>query len=242
MVAFAIQDTGIGIPKKKQSVIFEAFQQADGTTTRKYGGSGLGLSISRQLARLMEGTIALESTEGKGSLFTLLLPWDLAVNPSHNSLLKDKTGDGQNVDEESNLVGNEEDLLPLAKPPGELKDKITLIVDDDINNVYALKASLEIKGMRVITASNGGDALTILEDRRSVDMILMDIMMPGIDGMETIRRIRLMEDRQEIPILAVTAKAFASNEMELIEVGANGCIFKPVDLTELFRQMRELLE
>lgn len=376
---FTVSDTGIGIPKDKIAQIFEAFQQADGTTSRKYGGTGLGLSISRENANLLGGEINVESVEGKGSIFTFkvsdfieqlsgfqaqdevattidepvldknesyiyshhpkqeivkVIPNDennhikrilivdddakqrtslmeligdldviiKAVATGQEALeelkvnkfdcvildlgLEDTTGfrllekmkeqktnevgkiivytgrvislqeetqlyryvdtiilkDGhspQRLKDELYLFfeGNDVsvDLIDGDKVQqvDDLKDKKILLVDDDVRNVYALSTILELYGMDVSFAENGLEGLEILNRNNNYDLVLMDIMMPEMDGYEAIQKIRETPKLMELPIIALTAKAMKEDREKCLSVGASDYIVKPVDPDKL---------
>ena len=379
-LAFSVVDTGIGIPKDKQELIFQAFQQADGTTSRKYGGTGLGLSISREIANHLGGEIILESEEGKGSRFTffvgnyqkeyedhllhvdevavtkesteeqtthheeilemkasadieendtdpitrLLIVDDdivqrnalmelvgdmdviikavssgyeaieeLKVNKfdcmildlglsdtsgfellekiksddetgqirvfvytgrditskeeyylnkyAHTVIIKDEHSP-QRLKEELEFYLNEKNKpnSNIKKLMGEsvndtngLDGKRILLVDDDVRNVYAISNILELYGMKISFAENGIEALETLNGNLNVDLILMDIMMPEMDGYETMRRLRANSKFEGIPIIALTAKAMKEDREKCMAAGASDYIVKPVDPDQL---------
>ncbi|MGS2779099.1 response regulator [Robertmurraya sp. GLU-23] len=382
-IVFSVTDTGIGIPKDKKDLIFQAFQQADGTTSRKYGGTGLGLSISRETSILLGGEIKVESEEGKGSTFTfslgnyqsennekdesndfqevavtietisstsedeeqsstakkakispsittddqikrLLIVDDdhnqrislmelignmnvvikavsngsealeeLKVNQfdfmimdlgladtngfellnkimekgkqerldiiiytgrnltskeelylnqhAHTIIIKDSMAP-QRLVEELALLLNEGSCEPtstdlnaenMVKNIPELKGKRIMLVDDDVRNVYALSSFLELYGLNITFAENGVDCLQILKEDRQFDLILMDIMMPEMDGYEAITKIRSMQEYHTLPIIALTAKAMKEDREKCIEAGASDYIVKPFDPEQL---------
>ncbi|MFJ8235917.1 response regulator [Ureibacillus sp. NPDC094379] len=382
ILEFSVIDTGIGIPKEKQDLIFEAFQQADGTTSRKFGGTGLGLSISRELATLLGGKILLESEEGKGSKFSLLIGNYVVVQDETDTMTEKEAattifidseqhklhpqleapkkdvstyeGTPKNneikrlliVDDDLNqrnsimeLIGDMDfiikavstgtkaiellkvnpfdciildlgltdtsgfDLLEEIKKQdhrdeiqvfiytgrdltskeemklnkyahtiiikneysperlkaeleiylkehecsaeeyideigyfstnSDLKGKKILLVDDDIRNVFALSSVLESAGMEVIFAENGLESLKMLEDNPDVDLVLMDIMMPVMDGYEAIQRIRENSEFIQLPIIALTAKAMREDRDKCLSIGASDYIAKPVEPDQL---------
>lgn len=222
-IAVSVTDTGIGIPKNKQSLVFESFQQADGATVRKYGGTGLGLSICREVTKLLGGWITLSSTEGKGSTFTVYLPSLPEGNAVHSSIA-----------EQEAVYTEETPALPMGEPKSIFEDKHILIVDDDYRNIYALRQALEHKGVHIIEASNGVECLNILQTATRVDAVLMDIMMPEMDGYEAMERIRKDLQLHELPIIALTAKAMKQDQDRAFEAGASDYISKPLNLEQLF--------
>ncbi len=375
-IEITVSDTGIGIPEDKQRLIFEAFQQADGTTSRKYGGTGLGLSISREIASLLGGEIQVRSTAGKGSTFTLYVPLKspgvapaLALpslgaegaeassaspaiaddrdeldghpfvlivedDPTFASVLLDiaheasikgvisSAGSGTLAlvrklrpsaitldlglsdidgfvlldllrhDPESSAIpvhvisGAEQaehaltlgaerviekpaeraELIELftamaerfarqdprkarkasrrkagdrtpAGPP-ELAGKRLLIVDDDIRNIYSLASVLESHGAQVLHAERGAEGIALLEQEPDIDVALIDIMMPEMDGYETMRRIRANPGLARIPLISVTAKAMKGDRQKCLDAGASDYIAKPVDIDLLLALLR----
>ncbi|SEQ93629.1 GAF sensor hybrid histidine kinase [Lentzea xinjiangensis] len=376
-IMFRVSDTGIGIAEHQLESIFGAFQQADGTTSRKYGGTGLGLSISREIAYLLGGSITAESTLGKGSTFTLYLPVHregfpelvreatepetpaVAAEPAPASTLKRRllvveerpqgllslvaqsavtdlstSNDPRGPVEVVTAVGQEEaaaalatepyhcvvlelgmpedaalrflealdgdtatrtipvlahnnrrlpityeqelqtrgstrplellssldelrerialhlnadgpeDVLPLVRPEqprpqptlqvdGQLAGRTVLIVDDDARNLFALSSILELHGVRVLHAENGREGIEALVGHPEIDLILMDVMMPEMDGYAATSAIRAMPDHAELPIIAVTAKAMPGDRDKSIASGANDYVTKPVDADDL---------
>src|SRR3954454_17060666 len=224
VVSFSVIDTGIGIKPDQLLVIFEAFQQADGTTSRKYGGTGLGLSISREIARLLGGEIQVTSVPGEGTTFTLHLP---TVAPSAVSL----------------AAGPQRVTPQILRPTptattSDLNGHRMLIVDDDVRNVYALTSALEDHGVEVVCASSGKRGLELLETTPGIELVLMDIMMPGMDGYEAIRAIRAQERFEDLPIVALTAKAMRGDREESLAAGASDYVTKPVEIDNLLDTLR----
>jgi signal transduction histidine kinase/HAMP domain-containing protein/DNA-binding response OmpR family regulator len=380
-IELAVTDTGIGIPEDKQKLIFEAFQQADGTTSRKYGGTGLGLSISREIARLLGGELQVRSTPGEGSTFSLFVPLQAtapALNaPAGTPARYDNTGsivpsslptEYQLTDDRDQLgddpfvliveddatfasilldLGREAglkgvvstagagtlamarklqphaitldlglsdidgfvllDLLKhdpqtshipvhvisgadkvskvlemgafgaVAKPADrtqlravfdgladvvrvaaprpagtraaedvplttrsvpELQGSKMLIVDDDIRNIYSLTSVLESYGVEVLHAERGRDGILILEQTPDIDIALIDIMMPEMDGYETMQHIRRRPALAEVPLIAVTAKAMKGDRQKCLDAGASDYIAKPVDIDLMLALLR----
>jgi signal transduction histidine kinase/CheY-like chemotaxis protein len=364
----SVSDTGIGIPRDKQMLIFEAFQQADGTTSRKYGGTGLGLSISREIAGLLGGELKVTSEPGRGSTFTLYvpaLPADAPVLPnplSENALvtpfpIPEPTDDRASLGKEPLVLIVEDDpafaailldaaheaglkgvisptgsgttslarklrpalitldlglsdidgfvLLELLRtdpetasipvhvvsggdrakdalaigasgvldkpverstlvklftsagtsrrkpakaPAGKAKaiqslvGRRILVVDDDIRNIYSLTSVLEGEGAKVLHAERGAEGIAILEQHPDIDVALVDIMMPDMDGYETMQRIRAMPKIAAIPLVAVTAKAMKGDRQKCLDAGADDYISKPVDIDLLLALVRVWIE
>ncbi|MBB5916292.1 HAMP domain-containing protein/signal transduction histidine kinase/CheY-like chemotaxis protein [Nocardia transvalensis] len=349
-VAFSVRDTGIGIAEQNLETIFAAFQQADGTTSRRYGGTGLGLSISRQVANLLGGEIRAESRLGVGSTFTLFIPVRMPQEAPAEARMRPKTTartvlivenpverpltrlvdglvgevsdtegtvriESVGVAEEAfelvsgcqyvlvdaslpgafspsfldglrsriaprsipmlahpirpldseqqqsaetaarnhgyELLGSADEfrerfILLLTQPhptgietPGRrpgyprLQGRRVLLVDDDARNVLAIAGVLELNGMRVEHAPNGRKGIEALRDHPDVDVILMDVMMPEMDGYATTTTIRQMPRFDRLPIIMVTAKAMAGDREKSLASGASDYITKPVDPDEL---------
>jgi HAMP domain-containing protein/signal transduction histidine kinase/DNA-binding response OmpR family regulator len=379
-VEISVTDTGIGIPEDKQKLIFEAFQQADGTTSRKYGGTGLGLSISREIARLLGGELQVRSKPGEGSTFTLFVPLEgvavAAPTGGHAPAGYENSGASVpnalpatlEVSDDRDSLGTtpfvlivEDDvtfasiLLDLAREAGlkgvistagsgtiamarklqpdaitldlglsdingfvlldllkhdpltsgipihvisgaddassvtemgafgvtekpadsdalaalfrRIRDQVEdkrrprpsaasepiagdarkvpeligakiLIVDDDIRNIYSLTSVLESYGVDVLHAERGRDGILILEQTPGVDAALIDIMMPEMDGYETMQTIRANPDLADVPLIAVTAKAMKGDRQKCLDAGASDYIAKPVDIDLLLALLR----
>jgi len=241
LVAISVSDTGIGIPAHKQKLIFEAFQQADGTTSREYGGTGLGLSICRELARLLGGEIQVVSESGKGSTFTLYLPIsyrpvsDPASTAAAPLLQKTRKAPARRA---PLALADHTDILAVPRNViAGLAGKRVLLVDDDIRNVFALTSALEQYGMSVIHAGNGKDGIEALKRIADVDAVLMDVMMPDLDGYDTIRIVRQLEKYRAIPIIAVTAKAMPGDREKCLRAGASDYVAKPVNIDALLTML-----
>ncbi|HXT95147.1 MAG TPA: HAMP domain-containing protein [Polyangia bacterium] len=237
VVAFSVVDTGIGIPENKQGLIFEAFQQADGTTSRRYGGTGLGLTISRDIARHLGGEIHVESRPGQGSVFTLYLPERYIGLPAPD----EERGAGRRELERSATPPSVPQFAALEPSVlAAIAGRRVLVVDDDVRNVFAMTSALEAAGLEVVYADNGQAGIDTLAADPEIDLVLMDVMMPGKDGYETIRTIRANPDWHEMPIVAVTAKALEDDRDKCLEAGASDYLPKPVDVNRLLNLIRHL--
>jgi signal transduction histidine kinase/HAMP domain-containing protein/ActR/RegA family two-component response regulator len=217
-VSFAVHDTGIGIPADKQRLIFEAFQQADGTTSRKYGGTGLGLTISREIAKLLGGSIDVRSVPGEGSTFTLTVP---EAYSGQEPAQKEDPG-----------TGEDQEVPPLPEDV-DFSGTRVLLVDDDLRNIFAIRTVLEARGIQVLHASNGRLALEMLVKHPEINLVLMDTMMPELDGLSATRRIREELSLPNLPIISLTAKAMKGDREKALEAGASDYVTKPVDPKKL---------
>ncbi|HTN26876.1 MAG TPA: ATP-binding protein [Burkholderiales bacterium] len=228
VVAFEVEDTGIGIPEAQRGAIFEAFK-AGAAGGAHYGGTGLGLSICRQLTRLLGGEIRVETTRGKGSRFTLYLPLEPAAEAKPPAAVRAPLF----------IPPPLEDVAPQpAKTTSALAGRKILIIDDDIRNIFALAGALEEHGIQVVDAESGKAGLDLLKRQSDIDAVLMDIMMPDLDGFDSIRLIRGLKQFRDLPIIAVTARAMKGDREKCIEAGATDYIAKPVNVSHLLSLLK----
>jgi signal transduction histidine kinase len=230
VIAFDVEDTGVGIASDKHQLIFEAFQQADGTTARRYGGTGLGLSISREISRMLGGAITVSSELGRGSTFTFFLPDRHSPQPRRGEIAEPSGRDAAAA------------TARLPEPgPASLRGRKVLVVDDDARNTYALGTFLELHGLVVLRAENGRDGIATLQRVADIEVVLMDVMMPEMDGYETMRAIRRIEGLALLPIIALTAQAMKGDREKCLAAGASDYVSKPIDTEHLLARLRSWL-
>ena len=221
MLKFYVQDTGVGIPMESQSEVFLPFQQLEEGRTRKHGGTGLGLSISKELAELMGGEMDLQTRTGHdhGSIFSFTIPYKPCREPERADVLKT------------------EKRQYLDSPK-------VLIVEDNLPNQLVLRALMEKAGFVVQVADDGKKGVAKYESDGDFRLIMMDIRMPVMDGLEATRSIRQMESKEEgkkrIPIIALTASTAKENEEAALSAGHDYFLTKPVDRIKLFDILDEL--
>jgi len=224
VIAFAVSDTGIGIASGQLERIFEAFQQADSSITRKYGGTGLGLTISREYARVLGGEVEVQSTPNVGSTFTLYLP-----------LLSEQL-QIPTVPFEGGVATAATPLRPNPVIPEDaqrLAGKKILVVEDDARNLYSVTSLLERFKVQVIPANSAREAFARLREHPDIDLVLMDIMMPEMDGYQATREIRGMNEFAGLPIIALTAKASDADRAQCMAAGCTDYVVKPADTRQL---------
>lgn len=226
-----ILDTGIGIAPDKLESIFGAFEQAEGSTSRDYGGTGLGLAVTKKLVNLHGGKIWVESKLGEGSrfIFTLPIAEDEAESIFNNSL----TNKLLVADNVTNPTSQE--ALPSPSAEGQYK---VLIVDDEPVNLQVLVNHLCLKNYAVTVANSGPEALALLEKGFKPDIILLDVMMPKMTGYEVVQKIRETWDLNELPTLLLTAKNQISDLVVGLDAGANDYLTKPVSKDELLARLK----
>ncbi len=253
-VAITVADTGIGIPEDKIERIFESFEQADGSTARKYGGTGLGLAVTKQLVSLHEGEIYVKSIVGKGSQFTFTLPAatgqldappaplkelsapslapTMALATTINDRLSVKVGPLPTQDLEA--IAPDLDLATLSDPSNQFK---ILVVDDEPINLQVLVNHLALENFVVTQASNGVEALQLIEEGLKPDLVLLDVMMPRMTGYEVTQTLRKKYPAYELPILMLTAKNQSDDIVQGLSKGANDYLTKPIKKKELLARL-----
>jgi CheY-like chemotaxis protein len=218
IVEIFIKDTGVGIARENQERLFNAFVQADTSTTREFGGTGLGLSISNKLAKLMAGSISFVSKEGEGTEFTIRL----CLKPS-----------SKNIDIKPVLEEKKLHLIAEAYPHN------ILIVDDNAVNLKLMSNILNKMGYKPQMANNGYEALQILAENKKIDLVFMDLHMPGIGGIETTRKAK-KNINENLKVIAVTASVFDEDRIKSEEVGVIEFITKPVLLEEIVSILKKV--
>lgn len=219
-IVVSVQDTGIGIDPVAQSLLFEAFAQAETTTVQEYGGTGLGLAISRRLARMMGGDITVTSTPGAGSCFVFRF---------RGQMLASATADSADA------------LAPMANVKDNLQGVSILVVDDSAVNRRVACGLLAPRGALCLEAAGGEEALALLAAHQA-DLILLDMQMPVMDGAATLRAIRASgQDWAQVPVVALTANAMEGERQRCLQMGMQGYASKPVRLAALLEEITRAL-
>gem|GEM_PF-3078145 len=219
MLLFDMQDSGIGMTREEQEKLFQPFSQADSSTTRKYGGSGLGLVISRKLVEMMGGTIWVDSGRGEGSTFHVTVSLGRAKLTNVDTAMQDSRVD-QTQQQQLNVLDG---------------GRILLVEDNEINQELVLEL-LVSQGLSVEVAENGQQALDMLA-RQDFDGVLMDCQMPVMDGYEATRRIREQQKFRDLPVIALTANVMSGDREKALNAGMSDIIAKPIDPDEMFLTM-----
>ena len=215
MLEFFVEDSGIGIHQDNHDVIFERFRQLDDSNTRRYGGNGLGLSISKQIANLLEGDIRLKSEPGEGSTFYFSIPFTISERP--DTALKNQD----------------------FNAAFSWKSKSIIVAEDVMSNFYLIKSMLEDTEVNISWAKNGKEVLEIIKGNPAFDLILMDVRMPIMNGYEATGEIRKFN--QSIPIIALSANALQGDVETSIRQGCNDHLSKPVNLDTLLATLSKFL-
>jgi CheY-like chemotaxis protein len=213
-----VADTGIGIPPDRQEAIFRAFEQADPSTTRLYGGTGLGLPISARIIEFMRGRIWVESEVGAGSKFHFT---------AHFGIAEDSASAGE---------PDEFEKSPDQAAAAPLPKLHILLAEDNVVNQRVTAGILEKRGHTIVVANNGLEALAALRTR-SFDVVLMDVQMPEMDGLQATAELRKAEARsgRRTPVIALTARAMTSDRACCLEAGMDAYVAKPIQPQELLK-------
>ncbi|NES23068.1 MAG: response regulator, partial [Symploca sp. SIO3E6] len=244
-LAISVQDTGIGIPEENLDRIFESFEQADGSTAREYGGTGLGLAVTKKLVELHGGEITVESTVGEGTCFSFTLPMATSqpsvITPqsSQLSVASHQTSIPTTID--NGLQTNNKQLTTNNQQPTTNQFKV-LIVDDEPVNLQVLVNHLSLENYAIARAINGMEALELIENGFQPDLLLLDVMMPKMTGYEVCQKIREKFPATELPVLMLTAKNRVSDVVEGLTAGANDYLSKPVSKKELLARIKTQLQ
>jgi signal transduction histidine kinase/ActR/RegA family two-component response regulator len=234
---FLVEDTGIGITAEQQARLFRPFEQADASTSRRYGGTGLGLVISQALVRMLGGTLTLDSTPGRGSRFGFTLAFERVQRVSTAAEEALRAGNG----EQPSFAGNRDNEAhtpfgmhnAIAMHQAGLRGARVLLVEDNEINSELAQDLLERAGLIVTLARNGHEALELLEGT-AFDGVLMDCQMPEMDGFEATRRIRQNPAWTNLPVIAMTANVMVGDREKALAAGMNDHIAKPIDVRRMF--------
>ncbi len=242
-LVMSVSDTGIGIPEDKLERIFESFEQADGSIARTYGGTGLGLAITKKLVELHGGMISVNSVLGSGSTFTFTLPISQEQPEqiqSSNSPITTSLFIREDKSLNTLIHNSETNLQQIITPALPKPDKTwhIMIVDDDPVNRQVLYNCLQLQQYKISSASSGIEALASLEAGLIPDLILLDVMMPKMTGLEVTERIRQNWSIDELPILLLSVKDSVSDRIAGFEVEANDYVTKPFDTNELLARIQ----
>ncbi len=257
-LTLSVSDTGIGIPKDKLQVIFEAFQQADSTTSRRYGGTGLGLTISRQLVRLLGGEIKLRSEPGQGSTFTIYLPLTTEKSDSRDNTPSRGVippQDSRDNTPSRGVIPQKEGVIPPNTGPEattpvrtatkpviddsdhlQASDRILLIIEDDRNFLRTLIDLAHERDFKCVVAEDGKTGLQFATDYKP-DAIILDVGLPEIDGWTVMEKLKDNPDTRHVPVHFISA---FDHDKDAKQMGAIGCLLKPVGMAELSEAFRKI--
>ncbi|MCP3683642.1 MAG: response regulator, partial [bacterium] len=235
-----VADTGIGIPKEKIARVFESFEQAEGSTARVYGGTGLGLAVTKQLLELHGGEIRVESTEGTGSTFSFTLP----ISSEKASKLKLGEQEVSRIHNLEPIISTDsvEDIPKIEDVEPAEGDFNILIVDDDPVNLQVLENHLSLQNYKITQALNGPEAIKLIEGGQTFDLVLLDIMMPKMSGYEVTEMLRDSHAAHELPIIFLSAKNQVADLITGFTAGGNDFLTKPISKPELLSRVKTHLQ
>jgi CheY-like chemotaxis protein/anti-sigma regulatory factor (Ser/Thr protein kinase) len=219
-LSITVWDNGIGISARDLERLFQPFVQVDSGLSRETSGTGLGLALVAQMARLHGGGVSVESQPNEGSRFTIVLPWRSAEPPTNRTT----------------TVHQAPEISPLAATNNG-NGRVILVVEDTEHFVMLLKDYLEEIGFRVESAKNGVEGVAMAISLKP-DLILMDVMMPGMDGLTATKLIRQQESLRKTPVIALTALAMSNDRESCLAAGMNDYISKPINMKELVRLIK----
>jgi CheY-like chemotaxis protein/nitrogen-specific signal transduction histidine kinase len=217
----SVTDTGIGIAPENLDRLFRPFSQIDSALNRHYSGTGLGLALIKHIAELHGGTVGVRSEVGVGSEFWMLIPLSIVT------------------DDEAALPPDYQPQTEISMPPANQPASLILLAEDNAANILTMSNYLEAKGYRIIVAKDGQEAIDVTQSQQ-VDLILMDIQMPTIDGLEAIGHIRKNPNYATVPIVALTALAMGGDRERCLAAGADDYLAKPVQLKQLVQTIQNL--
>ena len=235
---FAVADTGIGVSPEQQARIFSAFEQGDSSTTKVYGGTGLGLAISQRLAELMGGQVGVESRAGQGSMFWLELVLPVSIGPAAQTTVPEKVQ--ASPAEAAGGVDVEKHWAALADALRRRRSRRVLLAEDNPVNREVVIDLLGEVGISVDLAEDGQQAVAQAQNKE-YDLILMDMQMPVMDGLEATRQIRALPGHAALPIVAMTANAFSEDRQRCLDAGMNDHVPKPVSGALLYETLLKWL-
>jgi CheY-like chemotaxis protein len=228
-ILFSVMDTGIGIAPENIHKLFQSFVQIDTKLNRQYSGTGLGLALVKQITELHGGSISVESTLGQGSCFTV----KLSYQPAPQQLLTDEN--------QIQTINKNQYSRTISDPKKVAADALILLVEDNEANISTVSDYLISRGYRLLVARSGTKAITLAQTQKP-QLILMDIQMPGMDGLEASRQIRADKSLENIPIIALTALAMPGDREQCIQAGINEYLSKPVRLKQLVDTIQSFLD
>lgn len=236
-IQITVSDTGIGISHERQQLIFKVFEQADSSIAREYGGTGLGLAITKSLVELHAGKLWVESTPGTGSRFTFSIPLiagSCDKTSTSTTLLQKRWENDPDPDYDIQTVKDQ-------KPVCDEAPRI-LVVDDEPVNVHIIRNILSREGYSLTTVYSGREALDLLQNGHKFDLVLLDVMMPQLSGLDVCSKIRQIYTLTQLPILLLTAKDMTEDLVDGFNVGANDYLPKPFNIKELTARVKTLLD